>query len=366
MDVFVFRNGDKFVKCGNVEFGDEEEFRAVLLRIIKEGRSFPLPTSLEGKRPSIIYLAREFTVASGSIDLLGIDSEGFIYIIETKLYRNYERRMALAQVIDYASALWSEYSKDPDLFIERLKESPDFNLSEEVIENVKGNIRNGGLRLVIAMDYVDETTKNVINFLNKIYNFGVYVLILEKYSSDDGLNIIILEIYPESSPIVTTTSPKKRRWDWESFLDDAKKRGLNEAQLNALKLIYDFSKEITKGRDVRWGSGETYGTFRVFVENLFDGKDIYIVSSGGSLQINFGVLYSGLVGTSENDRRRINAVNRFAEQLYNAGILNELVTFENYKEYGKSYPTIKPEKWMNKIEDFKKAVMELISSIREF
>lgn len=362
--IFISKNGEKFVKCESVEFKDEEEFRVMLLRLIEEDRNLLLPVSLEGKRPSILLLTKEFGVSSGSIDLLGIDSEGFIYIIETKLYRSSERRRALAQAIDYASALWSEYSRDPNIFIEKLKERQDFNLSEEVIENVKDNIRNGGLRLVVAMDYIDETIKNVINFLNEMCEFDVYALSLERYKSCDNLHVLIPKLYPESPPIVATIGPKKKMWDWEAFSEDAKKKGFSEAQLDALKRIYDFSTEITKGRGgVRWGAGKTYGTFRVFMEDLFDGKDIYMVGSNGYLQINFANLYPISFETSENTHKRIELVNKFAEQLYNVGILSELITNENYKEAGKSFPNIKPEKWMDKIEDFKKVVMELISNM---
>jgi len=44
-------------------------------------------------------------VSSGSIDLLGIDNDCYIYIVEAKLYRSSERRKALAQAIEYASVL---------------------------------------------------------------------------------------------------------------------------------------------------------------------------------------------------------------------------------------------------------------------
>jgi hypothetical protein len=53
--------------------------------------------------------------------LLGVDDEGYIYVIETKLYRSSERRRALAQALDYASALWSKYSRSPDSFIAELE-----------------------------------------------------------------------------------------------------------------------------------------------------------------------------------------------------------------------------------------------------
>jgi len=67
--IFVSRNGEKFDKCENVEFEDEEKFRRLLLRLIKEERDLLLPPVIEEKRPSIILLAEEFQVSSGLIDL---------------------------------------------------------------------------------------------------------------------------------------------------------------------------------------------------------------------------------------------------------------------------------------------------------
>src|SRR3990167_3538673 len=55
----------------------------------------------------LLILAREFPTASGPIDALGVDKEGGIYIVETKLSKNYEKREIIAQVLDYGAALWA-------------------------------------------------------------------------------------------------------------------------------------------------------------------------------------------------------------------------------------------------------------------
>lgn len=81
-----------------------------------------MPVEKGKEPPKLVFLTREFGISSGSIDLLGIENEGYIYIIETKLYRSSERREALAQAIEYASSLWSEYSHNPESFIDKLKE----------------------------------------------------------------------------------------------------------------------------------------------------------------------------------------------------------------------------------------------------
>ena len=55
----------------------------------------------------LLILAREFGTASGPIDALGVDQNGNIYLVETKLYKNPDKRTVVAQVLDYGASLWS-------------------------------------------------------------------------------------------------------------------------------------------------------------------------------------------------------------------------------------------------------------------
>jgi RecB family endonuclease NucS len=110
--IFISKGGEGFVKCKPFEVESEERLRQLLEKLIEENVDIILPTP-KGREPfKLAFLTREFGVPSGSIDLLGVDDEGYIYIIETKLHRSSERRRALAQALDYASALWSKYSRD--------------------------------------------------------------------------------------------------------------------------------------------------------------------------------------------------------------------------------------------------------------
>ena len=60
----------------------------------------------ENIRPLI--LGTEFD----SIDVLGIDQYGNIYIIETKLFKNPDKRLVVAQVLDYGASLWRDYGNE--------------------------------------------------------------------------------------------------------------------------------------------------------------------------------------------------------------------------------------------------------------
>ena len=59
-------------------------------------------------------LAREFPTQAGPIDILAVDELGTLYVIETKLYRNPDKRNVVAQVLDYGAALWRHSSDFAD------------------------------------------------------------------------------------------------------------------------------------------------------------------------------------------------------------------------------------------------------------
>ena len=54
----------------------------------------------------ILVVAREFPTNSGPIDAIALDQYGEIYIVETKLYKNPDKRKVIAQILDYGAALW--------------------------------------------------------------------------------------------------------------------------------------------------------------------------------------------------------------------------------------------------------------------
>ena len=59
---------------------------------------------------------------SGSTDLLGVDSDGNVYIVECKLASNSEiRRKVIGQVLEYAVVLWNMPYEDFDQFSMRRK-----------------------------------------------------------------------------------------------------------------------------------------------------------------------------------------------------------------------------------------------------
>lgn len=68
-------------------------------------QSYPIENPLD-KDVKVVSLSHEINSGAGYIDILLLTSEAELIIVETKLWRNYEKsRTVLAQVIDYAKEL---------------------------------------------------------------------------------------------------------------------------------------------------------------------------------------------------------------------------------------------------------------------
>ena len=136
MAIILTRQGSAATKLDPTPFPDEQQLQAY---IAANPECIPMREIEEGLH--LLVLGREFPTGSGPIDVLAMDSDGVLYLIETKLYSNADKRKVVAQVLDYAAALWTagadEVSRSLTTFvpavggtlIERLQET--YDLSED-------------------------------------------------------------------------------------------------------------------------------------------------------------------------------------------------------------------------------------------
>jgi hypothetical protein len=79
-----------------------------------------LPIDDLGISGPLLVVGRETTLASGSIDLLGVVPSGDVVLIEFKTGpQNPDFRHALAQLIDYGSDLWGSSLEEFDSLVRR-------------------------------------------------------------------------------------------------------------------------------------------------------------------------------------------------------------------------------------------------------
>ena len=164
---------------------NEKHFQENWLQKIihKNPQILPIDDIESGFAP-LISLGREISTSVGYIDNLYISPNGYLTIVETKLWRNPEaKREVVGQIIDYAKELttWT-FSKlnesikvSNQLFnnnskgiIDLIKEFDliDENQEQIIIDNIDRNLKRGRLLLLIVGDGIRESVEEMVDYLS--------------------------------------------------------------------------------------------------------------------------------------------------------------------------------------------------------
>jgi hypothetical protein len=193
MTIIITKGGKNATKIESTGFVKED---ALQRYIYDNPESIPLYDVKDEIR--LLVLAREFPTASGPIDAIGFDRDGDIYCIETKLYKNADKRHVVAQVLDYGASLWHSYGEFGDFvraleaelsktntgpLAHRLQEffSLKGNESELLLESVRANFSEGRFKFVVLMDKVHDQLKDLIVFLNENSRFDIFAVQMDFY-----------------------------------------------------------------------------------------------------------------------------------------------------------------------------------------
>jgi len=353
MAIIISTNGGKAVKIEKSSFEKEDYLQQY---IYENPEIIPLYEIKEDIR--LLILAREFPTNSGPIDAIGIDKYGELYIVETKLYTNTEKRRVIAQSLDYGAALW-KHSNDFNEFLKILDQHTQkaFNLrttekiseffeleTEEVdaiIEKVRDNLNNGVFHFVVLMDKLDDRLKDLILYVNQNSQFDVYAVEFEYYKHD-AYEIIIPKLFGtevKKDIAVSTSVTTRRKWTEELLLQDAKQK-LPPDEYIGFEEIYNFSKQHAS--EIRFGTG-VYASFSPIFEKICE-RSLFTLSTDRKLAFNFE--WTAKV----NDQ----LAERFKEK-------SEIIGFsfpENFKELR---PSILAEEWLPKTSRFLNVIEELLS-----
>jgi|SRR2546423_794848 len=206
MSIIISRKGKNARKTERTNIEHEKYLQGY---ICENPESLPLDEIEENIR--LLILAREFPTGRGRIDALGIDEDGHIYVIETKLYKNQDKRVVLAQVLDYGASLWRTY-EDSESFIEKLERAigktsneplnerirkfyqTDIETVTEILQNVRQNLREGDFRFVVLMDRLEDSLRDLLVFVNQNSRFTIYGVEMEFYKFED-YEILIPKLY---------------------------------------------------------------------------------------------------------------------------------------------------------------------------
>lgn len=142
-----------------------------------------IPIDALGEKINFFTVKIEAGVTTGSIDILGLGSDGMFTIMEVKLAKNREiRRQIIGQGIEYVSAAWKEWNSNR--VREELEKQGTINKFEEEVlekwvtegliesrdafwEHLEGTSKGGRFRLIFVADKFPDELLGAIEYLNE-------------------------------------------------------------------------------------------------------------------------------------------------------------------------------------------------------
>ncbi|MCK9435253.1 MAG: hypothetical protein M0R32_10720 [Candidatus Cloacimonetes bacterium] len=353
MSIIISQDGKKAQKIDKQEIEKEN----YLQKYIHENpESIPVYEIEEDKK--LLVVAREFRTESGPIDALAVDQDGDIYVVETKLYKNPDKRTVVAQALDYGASLWRHSNFDEFMakvnneltskfnmdFVGKMKDF--FSIDDERItlasDSIKRNLQDGNIKFVILMDSVEDRLKDLIVYVNQNSQFDIYAVQMEYYKFEK-YEIIIPKLFGVEVKKSVSTNPAvgaRKKWDEQGFFIESSAR-LSAGMLSSLKEIYIFSKSIAS--NISWGTGASRPSFQVKVDRISN-KALYGVNCEGKLSI-----FQWPNDTKEAEK--------FREKL-KISLNNSLPNWHILEDSDGQSVKIDIEQWAGHLDVFKKAVNE--------
>jgi len=311
MAIIISKNGKDAKKIDKSNFEKEDYLQAY---IYDNPESIPLYDIKEDIR--LLILAREFSTDSGPIDAIGIDKDGVIYLIETKLYKNPDKRLVVAQVLDYGASLWRNFT-DFNEFIRKIDDGVNkkFNISlnqklkdffdindEEItilLDNIQRGFNDGAFKFVVLMDKLHEHLKNLIVFINQNSQFDIFAVELEYYKHEN-FEIMIPKLFgAEVKKDISVSSSNRKGWNEESFFQ-AVAQDLEKPEFENMKRIYnEFVKIADK---IKWGTGASLGSYAPVITDISPNGSLISIFANGKLSIKFNWFYNNEKEKKSRDR----------------------------------------------------------------
>ncbi len=309
----------------------------------------------------LLILAREVPTKSGPIDAFGIDANGEAYIIETKLYKNPDKRLVVAQVLDYGASI-SENRDSAEEFYQSIENKVNhyfkisiqekvidfYNIPDEeankIVDTFRANIAEGRLRYIVLMDHLEKRLKDLITYLNKNCKFDIFGVEL-KYYKYDKFEITIPKMFGteiKKEIAVKRSGDYGKSWDEETFFAETRKV-LGEGFSNNIQDFYNFfnSEKFT----INWGKGTKRGSFNPIYESI-GSKSLLSVFTDGSLRLNFAWF--------DNTDSQKSLQNKYKE------LFGEIFPLSLEVERAK-FPVLKFEEWVVKRAEIQKSISFLMS-----
>lgn len=310
MSIIISQNGSNAKKIDRAEIEKEDYLQNY---IHENPESIPVYEIEEDKR--LFVVAREFSTESGPIDALAIDKDGDIYVVETKLYKNPDKRTVVAQALDYGASLWrhSDYNefiakvnneinkKFQITFEEKTKDF--FSIDDEqvagILEAIKINLQQGNIKFVILMDAIDDRLKDLIVYINQNSQFDIYAVQMEYYKFEK-YEIMIPKIFgvEVKKSMTSSSAGQRKKWTKEDFLPTARKQ-LNEIHYRAVEKIFKFCEQ--RADKITMGTGTEVVSINVNFNKFSNERSILCLKSNGRLGFSLNWVAKKGVNTQQED-----------------------------------------------------------------
>jgi len=352
MTILISKDGEKAERIEKSAFDNEDYLQQ---HIHDNPESIPLYEIKEDIK--LLIIAREFQTNSGPIDAIGVDAQGDLYIVETKLYRNPDKRTVIAQSLDYGAALWKHTNNFSHFismldshcqkkfgcsFDEKIQEFFSYNEDEVIFlkEKMQENINDGIFQFVILMDEIKDRLKDLILFVNQNSQFTVYAVEFSYYKHGSQ-EIIIPRIFGNEvkKDIGVKSSSQRKPWNETTLIHDAKEK-LDDKTYGAFMKLYNFSKQHAS--QINYGSGSNASFSPIYKELC--SMSLYTLTTDTRLSLNFEWI------AKENDV----LVEKYKDKLTAIG-------FDIADEYKNIRPSVMPDVWVDKVDVFCEVLESLLS-----
>ena len=199
--------------------------------------------------PDLTLVGRQTPVAGGNLDLLGIDDEGRLVVLELK--RDSPPRDAVAQVIDYGSALEAMAAEDLAQLISEGTGRDGIdrigNFEEWYREEYRKSLDElRPLRMFLVGLGTDETTKRMVDY---IAERGVDISLLTFYGFEyAGKTLLAKQVQVEGAASSSSLSSRSRAERWSSLENYAKELGLTDLVEVSKQMFLDVWREVIRGK----------------------------------------------------------------------------------------------------------------------
>ena len=292
--------GDKVTPLDKTNFTEEGKLQDYLE---KYPSLIPLGEVIEGAS-DLLCIGREVGAGPGAIDLLFIDKDGLLTVVETKLAKNPEaRRTVIGQIVEYASYVshWTvddveriannyfklgevpERYRDKTLYDAIKQPGVEELADEEIRANIENNLKNGKIRLIIAVDELIEPLRATVTFLNSYSNFDILLLQVSNFEESETRMVLIPSLFGYAAKTTPSGGRRKPLIDGKTFLTRCEEGGYKRA-----KELYFKAKELKEKRKdngdfINWGvSGYSY---RMPWKGYPVGETIFVGYEDGSLSL---------------------------------------------------------------------------------